>query len=79
MINRFCDPAGRPGCRELKDEVVEVSLLLPGWQVTALESAAHERGLTAAEMVRALLRDFLAERAPGARAEGPLALAAHRH
>jgi hypothetical protein len=40
-------------------DVVEVSLLLPGWQVAALETAAHDRGLTAGEMVRHLLRDFI--------------------
>jgi hypothetical protein len=79
MRNRFGNPASRLSCRELDDEIVEVSLLLPGWQVTALESAAHDRGLTAAELVRALLRDFLAEHGPGAGAEGPLALAADRH
>jgi hypothetical protein len=77
MINRLSHPAGDLGRRDLEDEVVEVSLLLPGWQASALESAAHDRGLTAAEMVRSLLRDFLA--GPGAEAEGPLALAAHRH
>lgn len=41
-------------------DVVEIPLLLAGWQVTALETAAHDRGLTAAEMVRHVLRDFLA-------------------
>jgi hypothetical protein len=41
-------------------EVVEVPLLLPGWQISALETAAHDCGLTAAEMVRHLLRDFIA-------------------
>jgi hypothetical protein len=40
-------------------DVVEIPLLLSGWQVSALETAAHDRGLTAAEMVRCLLRDFL--------------------
>jgi hypothetical protein len=72
MSNRICNPVGSLCCRETDDAVVEVSLLLPGWQASALESAAHDRGLTAAEMVRSLLRDFLTE-------EGPLALAAHRH
>jgi hypothetical protein len=47
------------------DEVVEISLLLSGRQASALESAAHDRGLTAAEMVRSLLRDFLATRPRG--------------
>jgi hypothetical protein len=40
-------------------DVVEVPLLLPGWQVAALETAAHDRGLTAGEMVRHLLHDFI--------------------
>jgi hypothetical protein len=49
-------------------EVVEVPLLLPGWQVSALERAAHRQGLTAGEMVRHLLRDFFAG---GLSGEGP--------
>jgi hypothetical protein len=77
MNNRF-STAAFPGRSELEDEVVEVSLLLPGWQVTALERAAHDRGLTAAEMVRSLLRDFITDQAPLA-GPGPLALVAHRH
>lgn len=44
----------------LDTDVVEVPLLLSGWQVSALETAAHDCGLTAAEMVRHLLRDFIA-------------------
>jgi hypothetical protein len=52
-------------------EVVEVPLLLPGWQVSALERAAHRRGLTAGEMVRHLLRDFFAGVLPGRAGEGP--------
>ena len=42
------------------EEVVEVPLLLPGWQVSALATAAQDRGLTAGEMVRSLLREFIA-------------------
>jgi len=41
--------------------VVEVPLLLPEWQVEALEALAHARGLTAGEMVRQLLSDFLTQ------------------
>ncbi len=40
-------------------EVLEISLLLPTWQVAALESAGRARGLTAGQMVRSVLRDFL--------------------
>jgi hypothetical protein len=40
-------------------EVVEIPLLLSLGQVSALESVAHQRGLTAGEMVRQVLRDFI--------------------
>jgi hypothetical protein len=40
-------------------QVVEVPLLLPGWQVEALEAAALREGRTLAEMARRLIRDFL--------------------
>ena len=42
-------------------DVVEMPLLLSGLQMSALEQAAHTRGLTAAQMVRRLLREFIAE------------------
>jgi hypothetical protein len=41
-------------------EVVEVPLLLSVGQMSALEEAAHRRGLTAGQMVRQLLQDFIA-------------------
>lgn len=44
-----------------EEDVVEVSLLLPGWQMSALEQAAYQRGQTAAEMLRQMLSDFIAE------------------
>jgi hypothetical protein len=40
-------------------DVVEVPLLLPGWQVDALAAAAHDRGQTAGEMLRDVLQDFI--------------------
>ncbi|MBY0522255.1 MAG: hypothetical protein K2R98_02590 [Gemmataceae bacterium] len=39
-------------------EIVEMSLLLPSWQAAALENAAQDQGLTTAQMVRQLIRDF---------------------
>lgn len=39
-------------------EMVELSVLLPSWQADALESAAQDQGLTTAQMVRVLIRDF---------------------
>ncbi|MFQ3591771.1 MAG: hypothetical protein SNJ82_01080 [Gemmataceae bacterium] len=40
-------------------EVIEIPLLLSVGQVSALERVAHQRGLTAGEMVRQVLRDFI--------------------
>jgi hypothetical protein len=40
-------------------DVAEISLLVPGWQLLALESAAQARGVTPAQLVRRLLRDFI--------------------
>jgi hypothetical protein len=72
MDNRLSMPLDVAGPRsELPDgEVVEIPLLLPGWQATALETVAHENGLTTAAMVRHLLRDFIL--APGPAQTGPL-------
>lgn len=42
----------------LDGEMVELSVLLPSWQAEALESAAQNQGLTTAQMVRFLIRDF---------------------
>jgi hypothetical protein len=48
-------------CSFSTGDVVEVPLLLPSWQVEALEAAAHAQGLTAGEMVRQLLSEFLSQ------------------
>jgi len=53
-------------------EVIELALLLPSGQVTALERAARCRGLTLGQIVRRLIRDFLAQptaTVPGARGQ----------
>ena len=56
-------PAGLfDSCRE-EEDVVEIPLLLSHWQAEALESAAHQQGLTAGEMIRQLLLEYLARRA----------------
>jgi hypothetical protein len=47
--------------RCLADDVVELSLLLPGWQAGALEKAAQRQGVTTAQLVRSLVRKFLME------------------
>ena len=45
----------------VETDVLELPFLLPRWQVVALETLAHQRGMTTAAMLRALLTDFLAE------------------
>lgn len=40
------------------DDVVELPLLLPEWQVTALEEAARLRGMTVGQLVRKLFADL---------------------
>ena len=46
-----------------EDAVVEIPLLLPHWQAEALESVAHQQGLTAGEMIRHLLLEYLTHKA----------------
>jgi len=48
-----------------EDEVVELAVLLPGWQAQALETAAHDQGITTAQMVRTLIRDFFSQQLAG--------------
>jgi hypothetical protein len=47
----------------LRDDVVEVPLLLPGWQFAALEKAARRQDKTTAETIRRLVRDYLLQNA----------------
>jgi hypothetical protein len=42
-------------------EIVELPILLPAWQVSALEQAAQRQGLTAGEMVRHILGHYLGQ------------------
>jgi hypothetical protein len=50
-----------PECdlRRLESDVVELSLLLPGWQLGALEKASRRQGLTTGQLVRRLVQEFL--------------------
>ena len=43
----------------LDPEVAEVSLLLPCWQVSALEKQAHALGLTLAQFMRRVLAEAI--------------------
>ena len=42
-----------------ESDVIEMPLLLSNLQMSALEHLAHRRGMTAAQMMRSLLRDFI--------------------
>jgi hypothetical protein len=44
------------------EEMTELSLLLPSWQVVEMEGEAHSRGLTLGQLIRLLVRDYLADR-----------------
>ena len=46
--------------RRLDPEMVELSLLLPQWQVEVLELAARGRGLTTGQMLRRLIGNYCA-------------------
>ena len=39
-------------------DVVELPLLLPRWQVDALEEAANQRGMTTGQMIRRVISDL---------------------
>src|SRR5262249_54262921 len=47
----------------LDGDMVELTLLLPGWQLSVLEAAAEWRGLTAGQLVRRVIGEFLHENA----------------
>ncbi|OWK37876.1 hypothetical protein [Fimbriiglobus ruber] len=42
-------------------EVVEVQLLLPMWQASALEAEARARGKTTGQLLRKMINDMFAE------------------
>jgi hypothetical protein len=59
-INRDLSPAGDGiECRRVDEEMVELSLLIPSSQAALLEKEARRRGLSAGELVRGLIREFL--------------------
>jgi hypothetical protein len=47
-----------PEIPSLEGDIVELAFFLPGWQAQALETAAHDQGLTTAQMLRDLVRQF---------------------
>jgi hypothetical protein len=49
-----------PGTFSVAEEVEELALLLPSWQVMALAEAAESEGLTVAQLMRRLINQTLA-------------------
>jgi hypothetical protein len=47
------------------EQMVEVGLLVPGWQVAELERRASCLGLTTGQLLRLLVRDYLTGGRPG--------------
>ena len=45
----------------LDSEMAELSLLLPAWQVSALEQAAQAEGITVGQLLRRLVNKTLAQ------------------
>ena len=50
-----------PLVARIDPDMVELSLLLPGWQLTELERLAHNQGLTLGQVMRRLISAFLHE------------------
>ena len=49
--------------RRLDEDMVELSLLIPSSQAATLEQEARLQGLSAGELVRSLIREFLLRQA----------------
>jgi hypothetical protein len=56
-----CAHLPAPDLGRLRDDVIELSLLLPGWQLAALENRARGKGQSAGEVVRQLVQKFILE------------------
>jgi hypothetical protein len=62
------DRSGRPEVGQvgwLDQEVAEISLLVPGWQAARLVSLAGSQRLTAGQLLRRLIRQYLVQRSSG--------------
>jgi hypothetical protein len=53
--------SGAAGPARPDDDLVELALVLPRWQVEALAVAARRRGLTAGQVLRRLVGGFCAD------------------
>jgi hypothetical protein len=60
---RFVSATDGSELRRLDEEMIELSLLIPSSQAAPLEQEARRQGLSAGELVRGLIRDFLLSQA----------------
>lgn len=64
-MNKTCREHG--GCfnesrtRRLDEEMTELSLLLPAGQAAQMERLAYSRDLTCGQLIRLLIREYLAD------------------
>lgn len=50
---------GTPEMTPIDKDVVELAILLPRWQAAALENAAHQQGISTAQMLRKLINSTI--------------------
>jgi hypothetical protein len=60
---RFVSATDGSELRRLDEEMIELSLLIPSSQAAPLEQEARRQGLSAGELVRGLIREFLLSQA----------------
>jgi hypothetical protein len=48
----------------MAEDVIELPLLIPEWQLECLEDAAHEKNMTVGQYVRRLFTDMFADQRP---------------
>jgi hypothetical protein len=63
MIAKTCSDE-TPFLDALDSEVAELSLLLPVWQIGALEQAAQAEGITVGQLLRRAVHRTLTQRSP---------------
>jgi hypothetical protein len=58
MVSTLSWPAHIEHSPAAPDDVIELPILLPEWQVIALEEAARVRGMTVGQLLRKLFADL---------------------
>jgi hypothetical protein len=61
MVAKNCAEENYNRLADLDSEVMELSLLVPAWQVAALEQAAQAEGVTVAQLLRRVISKSLAQ------------------